>query len=354
MSKVLIVNSQYRDVQTAMEQAFTFLDLDLKGKSVLLKPNLLWPSEPEQGLNTHPKFIEAAVRCCESRSASRVYIGDNAGQIMYGNSKGAFYGSGLGETLGKYYVNLGVNLVPKHLKSVDMDVYVSKLLEEVDVVINLPKFKTHKLTGITGAVKNTFGYLPGGQKARMHMKAVSHEKFGEVLAEVHAIRKPDANIMDAILGMQGNGASSPDLRYIGKVLASRDPVSLDAVEATMMNMDPQKIWHLAAAAKLGLGSLEYTTDSPVEGLEGFLKAPGYADPSQLRASVTSKGLEDDAAKMIPTVDKEKCIRCGACVAQCPVGHIRMDPTPVEVEAIACIGCHACQEICPSGAMYLGK
>ncbi len=353
MSKVFITNATYMNMQEKMEQVFDFLALPIEGKTVLLKPNLLWPSEPEQGLNTHPAVIEAAVKCCEERGAFRVYIGDNAGQIMYGNSKGAFYGSGLGEKLGQYYVNLGVDLEKFYIEAIDQDVYISKLINKVDIIISLPKFKTHKLTGITGAVKNTFGYLPGGQKARLHVIAHSHERFGNTLAQIHAIRKPDASITDAVLGMQGNGASGPDLRYIGKIIASADPVAVDTVQAEMMGYDPKEIAHLAAAEKIGLGEMKYTTNNPVEVLEGFRKAPGYENPELMRESVTSPGLSADAAKMIPEVDEEKCIQCGACIAQCPVGVLGMESIPF-LKKDGCVGCHACQEICPTGAMFLGE
>ncbi len=353
MSEVLILNTTYTAIQEKMEQIFDFLDLPLEGKSVLLKPNLLWPSEPEQGLNTHPAVIEAAVKCCEERNAAEIYIGDNAGQIMYGNSKGAFYGSGLGEKLGKYYVNLGIDLEKFHIEAISQDVYISKLIRQVDIIINLPKFKTHKLTGITGAVKNTFGYLPGGQKARMHMIAHSHERFGDTLAQIHDIRRPDASITDAILGMQGNGASGPDLRYIGKLMASRDPVSLDAVQADMMGYDPKEILHLVAAEKIGIGEIAYSTNEPVTKLEGFKKAPGFEDPALMRESVTSPGLDADASKMVPEVDRNLCKKCGACVAQCPIQALEMKEVPTLVKS-GCVGCHACQEVCSTGAMYLGE
>lgn len=353
MSKVFIADATYVKMQEKMEAAFDFLALDIQGKSVLLKPNLLWPSEPEQGLNTHPSVIEAAVKCCEERGAAKVYVGDNAGQIMYGNSKGAFYGSGLGEKLGKYYVNLGVDLEKFHIEAIGQDVYISKLINQVDLIINLPKFKTHKLTGITGAVKNTFGYLPGGQKARMHVIAHSHERFGNTLAQIHAIRKPDASITDAVLGMQGNGASGPDLRYIGKLMASRDPVALDTVQAEMMGYDPKEILHLVAAEKIGLGEMKYTANEPITVLEGFKKAPGYENIELMRESVTSAGLDADAAKMIPEVDSEKCSHCGACIEQCPVKVLEMRDVPT-LKKEGCVGCHACQEICPTGAMFLGE
>ncbi len=350
--KVLILDTSYRDIECKMEEIFSFLGLDLEGKTVLFKPNLLWPSEPEQGLNTHPRLIDACVKYCEAHGARKVMVGDNAGQVMYGNSKGAFYGSDLGETLGDYYVNLGVNLQKYHLNSVDCDIYISRYLTDADIVINLPKFKTHKLTGITGAIKNTFGYLAGGQKARMHIQATSHERFAELLAELHAIRKPDATITDAILGMQGNGASSKDLRYIGKLLASCDPVAIDSVQANMMGMESNRILHLVSSEKIGLGTMQYETNVPVEALEGFMLAPGFADPSQLRATVTSDGLRADANRMKPKVDPALCVRCGTCVKECPVDCLEMKDKPTLEDYNLCVGCHACMEVCPKGALVL--
>ncbi len=353
MSEVFIVDSTYTKVQEAMEQVFDFLNLDLEGKSVLLKPNLLWPSEPERGLNTHPAVIKAALKCCQERGASKVMIGDNAGQIMYGNSKGAFYGSTGLEDVGEYYVNLGVDLVKFHLDTINEDVYISHWITEADVIINLPKFKTHKITGITGAIKNTFGYLPGGQKARMHVLSQTQERFGWTLAQIHAIRKPDANIIDGILCLQGNGASGPDLRYNGKLLASKDPVSVDAVMTDMMGYTHEEIIHLMKAEEYGLGERAYTTNVPVEVIDGWMKAPGYIDPAQYRHSTTSAGLDADAAKMIPVIDTEKCQHCSACIEQCPKDLLEMKEIPT-LKGPGCAGCHACMEVCPTGALFLGE
>ena len=97
--------------------------------------------------------------------------------------------------------------------------------------------------------------------------------------------------------------------------------------------------------------MAFTCDSPVEKLEGFRKAPGFEDQAQMRPFVTSEALERDAARMVPTVDRSKCTRCGACVRQCPAGCLEMQDVPA-IGAGECAGCHACQEICPSGAMYL--
>ena len=353
LSKVMIIDSKYTEIKEKITEVFDFFEVDVRDKSVLLKPNLLWPSEPEQGLNTHPLVIEAVVEECERRGAKEVFVGDNAGQIMYGNSKGAFYGSGLGERLGKYYVNLGINLEPHYLKESDKTVYISKIIKEVDYLINIPKFKTHKLTGLTACLKNTYGYLPGAQKAKGHVSCRTHERFAKFISEIHNIRKPDLNIIDSILGMQGNGASSKDLRYIGKIIASKDPVAADALVAKMMGMDPSIILHVKYAQEMGLGTyqnLDIIGDWEV--IDGFMLAPGFADPAQLRDTVTSEGLENDASRMNPIIFKDKCTKCGACVTECPVGALVMDEFPVEVAGL-CVSCHACQEICEESALILG-
>lgn len=343
--RVLVVRSAYSMVFEQIHSIFRELDLDLAGKLVLLKPNLLAPSEPEQGINTHPAVMSAVISACEEWGASRVMLGDNAGQVMYGNSYQAFSGSGLEPTLGRYYTHLGLDLRPVRLEKTGLTVYVSRHLQEADIVIDLPKMKTHKLTGITGAIKNCFGYLPGSQKANIHMLTRSHERFGLALAEICAIRRPDATICDGILSMQGNGASGTDLKYTGLLIASRDVVAADCAQAKLMNMRPESIWHITAGQELGLGSMEYCCDSPVEPIAGFLPPPGFVDPALLRETVTSEGLRHDAASIIPTVDPDKCDGCGFCVGQCPVGALTMaDGLPRY--GGDCCGCYACSEVCP--------
>jgi len=102
-------------------------------------------------------------------------------------------------------------------------VSVSRAVLEADIVINLPKFKTDGLTVVTGAIKNCYGYLPGAQKAGLHKAAGSPERFHEMIVDVFRLRIPDLSLMDAIVGMEGNGPASKELRDIGMILgACRD------------------------------------------------------------------------------------------------------------------------------------
>lgn len=162
-SRVLSVKTKYMEFESHVGEIFDFAGMELSGKRVLIKPNILYYTEDEQARNTNPTMVEAVAKECERRGAARVQIGDNAGQMLYGNSRDAFDVSpGFADRMARYYVNLGIDLVPVRLKSAERTVYLSKALFEADVVINMPKFKTHGLTGVSAALKNTFGYVPGG------------------------------------------------------------------------------------------------------------------------------------------------------------------------------------------------
>ena len=135
-------------------------------------------------------------------------------------------------------------------------VSLSRIVLEADIIISLPKFKTHGLTVITGAIKNSYGFLPGAQKAKLHKAAGSPERFHELVVEVFRLRVPDLFLVDAVVGMEGNGPASPDLRDIGLILASDNAVALDAVMATMMGCEPGRLRFLQKAKEAGLGDYD--------------------------------------------------------------------------------------------------
>ncbi len=114
---------------------------------------------------------------------------------------------------------------------------------------------------ITGAIKNSYGFIPGAQKAMLHKAAGSPKRFHEAIVAVFSLRVPDLFIMDAVVGMEGNGPASPDLRDIGLILASDNAVAMDAVVADMMGCDPGRILFLQKAKAAGLGECMTSTAS---------------------------------------------------------------------------------------------
>ena len=189
-----------------------------------------------------------------------IVVGDNPGLFNYGANEESFKQAGLMEAAMGYYLNIGndslkVDFNPDFMSTVS----ISRIVLEADIIISLPKFKTHGLTVITGAIKNSYGFLPGAQKAKLHKAAGSPERFHEMLVDVFRLRVPDLFLVDAVVGMEGNGPAPPDLRNIGLILASDNAVALDAVIAAMMGCEPGRLRFLQKAKELGLGDYDLTT-----------------------------------------------------------------------------------------------
>ena len=354
MHTVMIHPATYQDCQAAVERAFELFPVPVAGRKVFIKPNVLRPASPEEAITTHPAVLEAVVRAVEARDPASIVVGDNPGLMAYGTNEASFERCGLTRASLGYYRNIGLTAseVPFD-KAQGGSLSVSTAVLEADVFISLPKFKTHGLTCLTGAVKNSYGILPGAQKAQLHRLAGSQAKFHEMVAEVFALRVPDLVIMDAVLGMQGNGPASTELRFIGSILASDNAVALDAVMARMTGVDPARLGFLVKAKSMGLGDYEQEAIS----LEGTLvpiadfKAPPLGEDA-LSHLTQIQCLLDDRAASRPKADPDRCTACGVCVEQCPVQALAFSGGVPVVDPLLCIACYCCQEMCPEKAMTL--
>src|SRR5659263_650205 len=131
---------------------------------------------------------------------------------------------------------------------------VSKQVMDADVLISLPKLKTHGLTLFTGGVKNNFGCITGLNKAKMHLRAQDPETFSQMLVDLLGIVLPDLTVMDAVVGMEGNGPSNGTPKPVNAILASKDPVALDAVACKMVGIDPFMVPSTRLAHEQGIGT----------------------------------------------------------------------------------------------------
>ncbi|MBI5584162.1 MAG: DUF362 domain-containing protein, partial [Deltaproteobacteria bacterium] len=216
MHRVLLHPADYDNVRVAVDRAFELFPLPFSGKKVLIKPNVLRAAEPGEGIATHPAVLRAVVEKVEALKPGALVVGDNPGLFNYGANEESFKKTGLLEAARGYYRNIGneaceVPFDPAFQSRISL----SRAVLEADIIISLPKFKTHGLTVLTGAIKNSYGFLPGAQKARLHRAAGNPERFQELVVEVFHLRVPDLFIVDAVVGMEGNGPASPDLRDIG-------------------------------------------------------------------------------------------------------------------------------------------
>jgi len=354
MKNVLIHPATHDTVRAAVDRAFEIFPMNLSAQKVLIKPNALRTSAADEAIVTHPSLVRAVVEKVETLNPAEIIVGDNPGVVSYGANEECFEKTGLMEAAKGYYVNIGndsvkVDFNPAFMSSVS----VSKAIMDADIVISLPRFKTHGLTVISGALKNSYGFLPGAQKARLHKAAGSPARFHEVVVEVFKLRIPDLFIVDAVVGMEGNGPASPDLRDIGLILAADNAVAMDAVIATMMGCDPARLRALQKAKEDGLGDYDLNTINIIGKLE---KIPDFKLPPLGGEAITGNQTIQDmlASKNTfrPKVDQSLCTACGTCVDQCPVSALEMVDAFPEVDADTCITCFCCQELCPEKAIRL--
>ena len=354
MSKVMIHPATYENVSRAVQRAFELFPFDLRGKKVLIKPNVLRASRPEEAITTHPAVMRAVVEMVEMMGPASIVVGDNPGLFSYGVNEESFKQTGLMEAAKGYYQNIGndsvkVDFNPEFIPMVS----VSRIVFESDFIISVPRFKTHGLTIVSGGIKNSYGFLPGAQKARLHKAAGNPERFNDIVAEVFRLRIPDFFIVDGVVGMEGNGPASSDLRQIDLILAADNAVALDAVIATMMGCDPRRLRFLQKAKELGLGDYDLAKTEIIGDLRVIpnFKLPPLGGEA-IHGNKAIEGLFESRAILRPKIDPGLCTSCGTCISQCPVSALTMTDKFPQVDVDCCITCFCCQEICPVKAITL--
>ena len=362
MSKVLVMDSTYETCREAIDKAFSTFPVDVAGKKVAVKVNALKPGDPDQtALVTNYRLVKAVIEKLETLNPAQIVAGDSTGTEFYGKSEEVFEVTRLKEAAGPYYRNFN-----KNLKFIELDqpfkrkVAVLKDVLDADVYISVPKMKTHGLTRISGAIKNNYGLLTGAQKSWYHYYSIDPAKFARILIEMFRLRPPDLVIMDAILAMEGFGPSSPETRWVNKVLASDDAVALDTVEANIIGFSVEDVPMLCIARDLNLGetdlnAIEVIGDaSPIQ--EYHRPTPpesSYSYKAGVGSGTTSIEYYRDRVSFRPVISAEKCQHqqgCSACVDVCPPEALtKGSDTPV-LDSPECMLCCACKEVCDYEAL----
>jgi len=333
------------------------------GQKVLLKPNLLSTHPPESAVTTHPSVVEAVARLAAS-AGGICSIGDSpavGGDTTEGYER-LLKITGMSEAA----ANSGAATVCFDSAAEDREIQgaevfkrllLTKALSDSDLLINIPKFKTHALTKVTGAVKNLFGCIPGRRKAEFHLQAGnSPETFAQILVDVLRAVRPQLSIMDAVVAMEGHGPSAGYPRKIGLILASADPVALDAVACRIVGVDPLSVPTLRLANEQGLGAV---ADSDIEvvgmpiesiAISNFLLPPS-GDTLCRVPGFLYRFLRNQLTYR-PSFLQEVCVGCGACANICPTHAITGKGNRLKIDYSACIRCYCCQEVCPVKAVVL--
>lgn len=338
------------------------------GKTILVKPNILNASTPEKAVTTHPVFLAAVLRFLQEKGAGRIIVGD---------SPGFQPGSSAGKTAGLYQVALEMNAEWDEFKQGSLhqapegrlvkSFVLADVLKNCDMVVNLPKLKTHRLMNYTGAIKNLFGLIPGLAKSAMHLRYPDKEQFGTMLVDLALSVVPTFTFMDAIIAMEGEGPGNGTPYPLGLVLASASMPLIDWTAASIIGYKPEKIPYLAdAMRRIGKNpdrpdyscGPERVQDVHVENFK--LLPYEIAHPSALKALPGFlQKLAVSTTMRRPIFHEKKCIGCSACVKICPGKALVLDTkvsgiNKILIDDAACITCFCCHEVCPVNAISAGK
>jgi uncharacterized protein (DUF362 family)/Pyruvate/2-oxoacid:ferredoxin oxidoreductase delta subunit len=331
------------------------------GQRVLVKPNLLSASDPARAVVTHPTVVRAVVKLAQE-AGGLVLVADNpfVPPLTQSAWESIYERTGLAAVAAETGAELNTRLIPQQrahpdgwlIKLVD----TTGFLTESDVVISVPKLKTHGFMRFTGAVKNLFGTVPGTTKAGYHVKLQTVDRFADMLLDLASFVRPALSVMDAIVGMNGDGPSAGQPFPIGAILAGPDPVALDVAALSLVGHDPISVpvvnkaaargWTTGHAGDLSilgddLAALRVTGfDLPVGGRSEMDLVPEFLLPLATRLLVASPYAT------------ARCTGCGVCIENCPVGTIARVGERAQILLSDCIRCYCCHEGCPEQAIEL--
>ena len=343
------------------------LDWVTAGMRIAVKVNLVAAMKPEEAATPHPALLCELVRMLTARGAS-VVLGDSPGGLYNAAHLARVYDAtgmhaceALGAALNQDFSQ--AEAVFPEAAAARRFTYTA-WLDGADAVIDFCKLKTHGMMGMTCAVKNFFGVIPGTMKPEYHYKYPKTEDFSDMLVDLYEYFRPRLCICDAVVGMEGNGPTKGTPRRIGCVMAAGSGHSLDLLASRLIGLTPDEVPTLAAAKRRGLIPAS-PDDLSVSGDPApFIQPDFQTIPSQ--ASVFfRKGGDGPVGKLIdsllfhvltpcPQLDAPACIGCKKCANICPAKAITMQGGRPRIDRGTCIHCFCCQEFCPKGAMKVHR
>jgi uncharacterized protein (DUF362 family) len=331
------------------------------GQRVLIKPNLLLPTSPDRAIVTHPSVLRAVVSQVQAAGGVALIADNPAVPPMSRRAwESAYERTGWAAVAAETGAQLNTSSVPEqHPFPEGRLVHIvdtSSFLAEADVVISLPKLKSHGFMRFTGAVKNLFGVVPPAARLGYHLKLQTAEQFADMLLDLASFVRPALTIMDGIVGMDGEGPSGGDPFAAGVILAGTDPVALDIAALGVVGHEPLGVLTVAAAVRCGrstgrLGDLEFLGEelSRVR-VSGFRLPPGRSSDAE-RVPPFLRPLAAGQFVATPFVTT-RCVGCGLCIENCPANTIERLQGRAHIRSSNCIRCYCCHELCPVQAIEL--
>nr|MDO8111547.1 DUF362 domain-containing protein [Candidatus Sigynarchaeota archaeon] len=360
------------DVHAAVFKALELIDakkLMRDNMTIMLKANLLGAKPPERAVCTHPEVVRAVIKWLKQFKPKRIVLTDSAGGgANIGDTERALNESGIR----KVCEEEGAEAIP--IEKMERAIYKvenplalsefpsSTLLKEADLIINLPKIKTHALTVFTCCIKNMLGTLPLKQKSKVHAKNPRIRDFSAALADIYSVSNPQLTIVDGYLCQEGMGPSAGDVVKLDLILAGFDGIALDSVACSIIGLNVNKVPHVKLAEQKGLGTTDLERieirGETIAAVHRQFKIPtGSAIAGVPLPRFLAKRIGEAAFKAKIQFKQEKCVCCGTCWKNCPVEAIT---PPAEIKRgnvpawnrKKCITCYCCYETCPQEAISL--
>jgi uncharacterized protein (DUF362 family) len=255
---ILEAKSYQAPLEEIIRRGIHLFKLDVKGKRIVLKPNLV-EFDPKGVINTHPAVIEAAIGSFRSLGAREVVVAEGPGHRR--DSEYLLTASGIYDVINEHrvrYVDLNtddVRLVKLRSSFTTLsELYLPETLFNADLLVSMPKLKTHHWAGVTLSLKNMFGVVPGSvygwPKNALHWAGI----HGSILDINSSLPIPQFAIVDGIVGMEGNGPLQGQAKQSGVLVLGDDLVAVDAIAARLMTIEPRKIEYLEIADRF-LGNI---------------------------------------------------------------------------------------------------
>jgi uncharacterized protein (DUF362 family)/Pyruvate/2-oxoacid:ferredoxin oxidoreductase delta subunit len=356
MSKVYISKTENRNIDVVIGEILDKIfasNLISSTQNIVLKPNFINSMPANSGVTTDLRIVEAAIKWFISKNASPKTITiAEAGLIDTSN---IFFNLGVDALTSKYNVKL-VNLETE--KRVDVDpplkltmkkFSVPEVIYKADIIVNLPKLKTHDLTMLTMGLKNFFAFYNRKERKKGHVLCI-HDSIIEMYAWIKANKKV-YSIIDAVTALEGKlGPTNGQPKKLNLILASDDTLSLDIVCTKILNYPLEKVIHLERAVKHGLGesrNIEIVGES-LESIKTVFDMPYFINAKKNKGKFIDRIYNTLFRNGLFVID-DKCVKCKSCIEICPQNCIRFIDDRILIDKKRCIECYCCIEVCEAFA-----
>lgn len=358
-------NYDIENVLSAVKKAIQLAGLpDVKGKKILLKPNLLSGSDPKKAVTTHPAVLEAVILALQEKGAGKIVVGDSPAVV---NSFRAAEKAGLIDVVKRCGVEWDPfektgKLVLESDPLIQALFQPAQIVNEVDMIFSLPKMKTHMMMYMTGAMKNLFGVFPGLEKSKFHFRYPEKQGFASLIVDLNRALKPSYAIMDGIIGMEGQGPANGEPKEIGVILASENILAIDIIASQIMNYKPEDI----PTIFYGLNGDWLDSIDKVELVGEKLEDVVVKDFKKQKVKSKMKKFAGNLPKFLykalekfmippPRFNHKKCIRCLKCTKICPAKALTLNERKkIAIDKNKCISCYCCDEVCPVEAISIPR